>query len=956
MQDLCTILKNRRIHMSMFKKILALVCVLSLMLGMLAGCGEKDPAESTGSSEPTGNTTVTGQNSNYVVNIRSAGGIALSGVTVLAYADAGLTDMKGYGQSNADGQAVLSLPSGGDYYVTLTSAPDGYQVESSYHLTAAKTDIVLTSQVIADTNISNVTYKLGDIMHDFTVTDTEGNEVTLSKLLEEKEMVLINFWYSTCNPCVSEFPYMDAVYQQYSDKVAVVALNHSALSGDSVEGIKAFHDNFYDVYDSDEATTGALSITMAREDLGMQSAFADLIGGYPTSIVVDRYGMICMVEVGALTSAEPFTYLFEAFTGDEYVQTIYESVDELVPDQRPTAVMPSSDEVAAVLNGSSITVSYAPETDPESADITWPFVIGQKDGSDCIYASNAGVASSFATLYANVTLEAGQALAIDYYASSETNADCLYILIDRNDIYQISGEGTGWKTCYPWVATEAGEYEVAFCYYKDSSDDAGDDTVYLKNFRVVDVADIDAATYIPRFAATNLKADGFGYENYITPVLNENDGYYHVNSADGPLLLANLMMATQFSNTPIYTHAANGDITIDGVDYYNDLVSYCSYASNSQIYSMCPVNEELKQLLMKVTACIGLEQSENEWLQICEYYDVYGTGGVQLENPIAGLCPDSAYTAQLGTNEVYYDRMLMPRGVLYRFVPTKSGAYRITSNSEYEVEGWIFTRESCENREAVYTYDGAERMYYSDVNISMVYYMEAGKEYFIDIAFYDVYQTGGFTFDIKYEAASMELFVSCAPGPFTYKDENTYEIVTGGIDVALGSDGYYHELLSDGSLGSVIYADFVSPTEIFFSHSIVQMLNSNAFNFAMSEGDQYILDFYASYEAENFNGGDFESCMKDYWGEDFEAYWALYQVDEVLAGTYHGSGEDMGGIISKYVKLMETSGDKEGCVAVTEELAQVLQMLMDKFTFKDVEHGWTKLCYYYDYFGPDANR
>ena len=49
-----------------------------------------------------------------------------------------------------------------------------------------------------------------------------------------------------------------------------------------------------------------------------------------------------------------------------------------------------------------------------------------------------------------------------------------------------------------------------------------------------------------------------------------------------------------------------------------------------------------------------------------------------------------------------------------------------------------------------------------------------------------------------------------------------------------------------------------------------------------------------------------------------------------------------------------TSGSKEqiGCVVVDQELAELLQLLMDKYTFKNVEHSWTKLCYYYETLGP----
>jgi lipid A disaccharide synthetase len=39
-----------------------------------------------------------------------------------------------------------------------------------------------------------------------------------------------------------------------------------------------------------------------------------------------------------------------------------------------------------------------------------------------------------------------------------------------------------------------------------------------------------------------------------------------------------------------------------------------------------------------------------------------------------------------------------------------------------------------------------------------------------------------------------------------------------------------------------------------------------------------------------------------------------------------------------------------GCVAVDAELANILQQLMDKYTFEGVENSWLKLCYYEQYF------
>ena len=40
-----------------------------------------------------------------------------------------------------------------------------------------------------------------------------------------------------------------------------------------------------------------------------------------------------------------------------------------------------------------------------------------------------------------------------------------------------------------------------------------------------------------------------------------------------------------------------------------------------------------------------------------------------------------------------------------------------------------------------------------------------------------------------------------------------------------------------------------------------------------------------------------------------------------------------------------------GCVVVTKELAEILQKLMDKYTFENVDNSWIKLCYYYDHMG-----
>ncbi len=942
--------------MSNFKKILSLLCVFALLLGMMAGCGgEGSTNESTEPSTKPNNDVVVGTSTNYTVVVKSMGGLPLEDVTLLVYKDAALTELTGYGETDENGLATITLTGADIYYLSLTNVPEGYVAETSYALTGTITNISLTSKVISGTSLAGVTYELGDVMHDFTITSADGTEYTLSKLLEEKDAVVLNFWYATCTYCIQEFPYLDTSYQNYSDSVEVLALNNYA--GDTVDDVEYIQNSFYEYYNSQYGSidrTGGLSFPMCYEDQGIGDAFN--LSGYPTTVVIDRYGVICFVYAGGLPSESYWSYILEAFIGDDYTQTLYTGMEELVPVAKPTEPMPSSDEIAAVFNGGELDVRYCGEEGTDDAELSWPFLFSEKDGVSCLYPSNIGVESSYATMYAYVTLEEGDVVAFDYYASSESGGDILYVLVDRNDVYQISGESDGWNTCYTWVAKEAGEYEIAFCYLKDSSENSGDDTVYLSNLRVLSVGDIDQPTYIPRECATNMRADGFGYENYVTVVYNEKDGYYHVGTENGPLLLADLMMATQFSTDPVYTLAYNGQVVIDGYDYYADIVDYCLYASNSQIYSLVAVNQELKELLVKVSEAVGIEKSENEWLQMCSYYDAYGTNGVELSDPAAGLACYNAYTAVLGSNTVTYDRMIMPRGLLFKFVPSKSGVYRITSYSDTYVDGWVFVEENFETREAMYTYWFNERAWTDPMNVSMVLYLEAGKEYYIDVAFYDVYATGSIDFTIKYEGAQKDLLILASPGPFTYFDENTYDVVAGGIEVALGSDGYYHELLSNGSLGSKLYLDMVSYSNIFTSQSIFDLIASGAFNFAITDDDQWILDYYDYFEELDFNGTDFETCMQEVWGENFATYWDLYEVEDVLDGYYHGTGPDYTELMTKYANKITKSGELAGTVAVTGELAEALQLLMDKYTFQGVEHSWTKLCYYYDYLGPDASK
>lgn len=948
------------------KRLLSLILAFALivsMAAMLSAC-----QESGGGEDETSDGVVAGGNT-YVVKVKTIGGMALEGIAVYVYADDSLKDLKQFKETDANGQVTFELEKSKKYAITLSGAPKGYAVEKSYAFKDNVADITLTSSLIAGESLSGATLGLGDVMYDFSVTTPKGETVKLSDMLKEKKMVMLNFWYTTCTYCVQEFPFMEQAYQSFKDDVGIIALNPFNENNE----IQSFQESYQ------------LTFPMASCQAAWSTTFN--VSGYPTSIVVDRYGVICLIEAGGITSLRPFTSMFEHFTADKYEQKLFNGLSELVTNVKPTYTMESSDKIAEAINAKKDTpIAYRAE-EGEEAEYTWPFIITEKDGKTCVKASNQEIDSSYAILYADVQLKAGQAIGFDYLSSTENGNDVMYVIVDDEDIYQISGadEKNTWKSCYPWVATKDGTYEVALCYLKDESDKVGDDTVYVRNMRVVEAKDVDATTYIPRYAAS---AKDNGSYDYAKIVLNKNDGYYHIGDKNGPLLLADLMNYTQFSEEEtIYEMAYAGDITVDGHNYYEEIVDYCSYASNSSLNGLCTVNEELAKLLKIVADVAGFDEDVNEWLKICKYYQVYGSDSEQLEDPIKGLAPFCALDAKLGkninTNRFYYNRVIMPRGFLAEFVPTKSGVYRITSRSESQqgVNGWIFD----ENKKELLVYEQDERLYTDDKNVSMVYYMEKGKPYYIDIAFWDLNEVGYIYYDIEYVAPSYELFRLCSPGYFTYDGDATgdtmYYLIQGGIDVVLGADGkYYEDLGKDKNgkqkYGSLIYADFTGITSLFSNPiatvnaynedgtlqkddkgnvvKIKGMIDMGGFDFTKTENDLYVIAILDKYNGDQQKA---TAYLKEQWGEDYEAYAKTYQLEDVFAGRYHGKGKDLTAEIRTYLDdILNESGhpESEGCVVVTKRLAEILQMLMEKYTFENVDNAWLKLCYYYDSLGPNG--
>ena len=251
----------------------------------------------------------------YTVRVKTIGGRPLQNLTFSIYK--GATPVA-YGETDNNGIGAVELEVSDNYSIQLdTSALEGYSVEDRYTFVANGADIILASSVIADSDLTGVKYQLGDVIRDFSFLTTDGKTFTLSEVLETKKAVLINFWYTSCAYCRMEFPYLQSAYEKYQDDVEVIALNDVYF--DNEAAVKAFKEEM------------VLTFPVAKSNSALGIAF-DLVG-YPTSIMIDRYGTICLIQIGAALGEETFVNAFDYFAADNYEQKLFNSIDDIPPAQ-----------------------------------------------------------------------------------------------------------------------------------------------------------------------------------------------------------------------------------------------------------------------------------------------------------------------------------------------------------------------------------------------------------------------------------------------------------------------------------------------------------------------------------------------------------------------------------------------------------------------------------------------
>jgi len=272
------------------KKLTALL-LATLMVLSLAACGAKGDSK----TENSGDTAQTEEAAATHKSLMDRENEILSENTelwekVFLAADKGMAmieDGKNYGDFLLDTiESAKDQFSDEEYALLKKSAQEISEIENKLTELEKQHPEILNEETDAN----------GDVQKfpSFEGKDLDGNEVKSDELFSANAVTVVNFWFTTCSPCVGELGELDALNKELADK------------GGALIGVNAF------TLDGDEAAISEAKDVLAKKGATYQNVYFDSDGeagtftanifAYPTTYVIDRNGNIVGEPiVGAIT-------------------------------------------------------------------------------------------------------------------------------------------------------------------------------------------------------------------------------------------------------------------------------------------------------------------------------------------------------------------------------------------------------------------------------------------------------------------------------------------------------------------------------------------------------------------------------------------------------------------------------------------------------------------------------
>ena len=272
------------------KKLTALL-LATLMVLSLAACGAKGDSK----TENSGDTAQTEEAAATYKSLMDRENEILAENTelwekVFLAADKGMAmieDGKNYGDFLLDTiESAKDQFSDEEYALLKKSAQEISEIENKLTELEKQHPEILNEETDANGDVQKFPA--------FEGKDLDGNEVKSDELFSANAVTVVNFWFTTCSPCVGELGDLDALNKELADKGgALIGVNAFTLDGDETAIADA-----KDVL----AKKGATYQNVYFDSSSPAGAFTANIFAFPTTYVVDRNGNIVGEPiVGAIT-------------------------------------------------------------------------------------------------------------------------------------------------------------------------------------------------------------------------------------------------------------------------------------------------------------------------------------------------------------------------------------------------------------------------------------------------------------------------------------------------------------------------------------------------------------------------------------------------------------------------------------------------------------------------------
>ena len=134
----------------------------------------------------------------------------------------------------------------------------------------------------------------GRALPDVDLYNADGDAISTSALYATP--LIINFWFSTCEPCRREMPVLQNAHLEWGDRVEFIGVNPQDNPADAEKFAAKYGIDYPLLLDRDGALVGKVGVST-----------------FPTTLFVDTNGQVVLQYAGELTEDELAASIKEAF-------------------------------------------------------------------------------------------------------------------------------------------------------------------------------------------------------------------------------------------------------------------------------------------------------------------------------------------------------------------------------------------------------------------------------------------------------------------------------------------------------------------------------------------------------------------------------------------------------------------------------------------------------------------